>query len=190
MLAYPIEDQKISPFAQANPHEGQNTNNLVMITRVMEKMIRYFGKDIRRINHALKVYDFALLISSCEDPDIRTRGIIGYTALLHDIGIHEAERKYHSTAGEHQQIEGPPLVRQILTDIGVAGDIIERVCYITANHHTYNKIDGVDFQIVVEADFLVNIFEDGMTRETVESINERVFRTDAGKELLRMMYLD
>jgi HD superfamily phosphodiesterase len=161
-----------------------------MITRVMEKMIRYFGHDVRRINHAMKVYDFALLISSRENPDIRTRGIIGYTALLHDIGIHEAERKYQSTAGNYQQIEGPPIARQILTELEVAEEITERVCFITGNHHTYNKIDGIDFQIVVEADFLVNFFEDGMSREAIASVNERVFRTDSGKELLRIMYLD
>jgi hypothetical protein len=161
-----------------------------MITRVMEKMIRYFGQDVRRINHAMKVYDFAFLISSVEDTDIRTRGIIGYTALLHDIGIHEAERKYSSTAGNYQQIEGPPIARGILADLGVADEITERVCFITGNHHTYNKIDGIDFQIVVEADFLVNIFEDGMTRDAIESVRDRVFRTDTGKELLRVMYLE
>ena len=161
-----------------------------MITRVMEKMIRYFGHDVRRINHAMKVYDFALLISSLEDADIVTRGIIGYTAILHDIGIHEAERKYNSTAGNYQQIEGPPIARQILTELGVDEDIIERICFITGNHHTYNKIDGIDFQILVEADFLVNIYEDEMKREAVESVCERVFRTGSGKELLRLMYLD
>jgi hypothetical protein len=160
-----------------------------MITRVMERMIRYFGQDVRRINHALKVYDFAFLISSLEDADIRSRGIIGYTALLHDIGIHEAERKYNSTAGTYQQMEGPAIAWQILTELGVAEDIIERICFITGNHHTYNKIDGIDFQILVEADFLVNIFEDGMSREAIESVNERVFRTNAGKELLKTMYL-
>jgi uncharacterized protein len=161
-----------------------------MIARVMEQMIRYFGNDVRRINHALKVYDFALLISSAEDVDIRTRGIIGYTAILHDIGIHEAERKYNSTSGEHQQIEGPPIARQILAEAGVEEDIIERVCYITANHHTYNKIEGLDFQILVEADFLVNIFEDNMPKEAIESINDRIFRTYPGKDLLKIMYLD
>jgi HD superfamily phosphodiesterase len=161
-----------------------------MITRVMETMIRYFGHDVRRINHAMKVYDFAFLISSLEETDLRTREIIGYTAILHDIGIHEAERKYQSTAGTYQQIEGPPIARRILTDLGVAEDCIGRVCFITGNHHTYNKIDGIDFQIVVEADFLVNIFEDGMSREAIESVRERVFKTGAGKELLSVMYLE
>ena len=67
-------------------------------------------------------------------------------------------------------------------------DIIDRVCFITANHHTYSRIDGIDFQILVEADFLVNIFEDEMTSGTIESVMTKVFRTTAGKNLLKSMY--
>ena len=109
--------------------------------------------------------------------------------LLHDIGIHEAERKYKSTAGSYQEIEGPPIARKILTDLKISNDVINRVCFITANHHSYMKIGGLDFQIVVEADFLVNIFEDGMTQEAIESVLHKIFRTDTGRDLLKTMYL-
>jgi hypothetical protein len=68
--------------------------------------------------------------------------------------------------------------------------VIDRVCFITGNHHTYTKIDGIDFQILVEADFLVNIFEDDLGREATESTGVRIFKTEAGKNLLRTMYLD
>mgnify|MGYP000340972515 FL=1 len=33
----------------------------------------------------------------------------------------------------------------------------ERVAYLIGHHHTYDKIEGMDYQILVEADFLVNI---------------------------------
>jgi HD superfamily phosphodiesterase len=161
-----------------------------MIPSVMEKMIGYFGHDTRRINHALKVFAFARIISSQEPMDSETGDIILATALLHDIGIKEAERKYQSSAGKYQQVEGPPIARQILRDLGRPAPVIDRVCFITGNHHTYSKIDGIDFQIVVEADFLVNIFEDAMEKEATESIYSRIFKTDAGKRLLRTMYLD
>jgi HD superfamily phosphodiesterase len=154
----------------------------------MDQMIHYFGHDVRRINHALKVHALATLIGSRESVDRRLLEIISYTALLHDIGIHEAERKYNSTAGNYQQIEGPPIARKILSDLGVPNDIIDRVCFITANHHTYTKIDGIDFQILVEADFLVNIYEDEMKSEAIGSINKKIFRTNAGKNLLNSMY--
>lgn len=168
---------------------GTGADEEPLVPRVMEKMIEYFGRDAKRINHALKVYAFARIISAreCRNPEVQE--IIAYTALLHDIGIHEAERKYRSTAGNYQQIEGPPIVREILTDLGVSPAIIDRVCFITGNHHTYTKIDGLDFQVLVEADFLVNIFEDSLDREAVSLISERIFKTDAGTSLLRTLYL-
>jgi len=162
----------------------------MMIPRVMEKMVSYFGHDTKRINHALKVFAFARIISSREPLDAGMQDIIAYSALLHDIGIREAERKYTSSSGKYQQIEGPPIARKILTDLGISAPIIDRVCFITGNHHTYTKIDGIDFQIIVEADFLVNIFEDDMAKEAIESIGVRIFKTEAGKSLLRIMYLD
>jgi len=162
----------------------------MMIPRVMETMVGYFGHDTKRINHALKVFAFSQIISSRESPDAEMHEIIAYTALLHDIGIREAERKYNSSSGKYQQIEGPPIARQILTDLGIPAPIIDRVCFITAHHHTYTKIDGIDFQIIVESDFLVNIFEDDLGREAIESIGARIFKTESGKNLLRTLYLD
>src|SRR5512136_1935024 len=161
-----------------------------MIPRVMETMVGYFGHDTKRINHALKVFAFSQIICSRESPDAGMQEIIAYTALLHDIGIREAERKYKSSSGKYQQIEGPPIARQMLTDLGIPVPIIERVCFITAHHHTYTKIDGIDFQIIVEADFLVNIFEDELGREAIESIGDRIVKTKTGKNLLRTMYLE
>ncbi|HVP94589.1 MAG TPA: hypothetical protein VMS89_05380 [Methanoregulaceae archaeon] len=156
----------------------------------MERMIEYFGHDTRRINHALKVFAFARIISSCEPTAAGVEETILYTALLHDIGIIEAERKFKSSSGKYQQIEGPPIARQILGDLGIPVPVIDRVCFITGNHHTYSKIDGIDFQILVEADFLVNIFEDEMGKDATESIYHRIFKTESGKSLIRTMYLD
>lgn len=161
-----------------------------MIPCIMEKMIGYFGHDTKRINHALKVYGFARVISSREHLDDGMEKTLLYTALIHDIGIVEAERKYNSSAGKYQQIEGPPVARQVLAECGVPAPVIDRVCFITGNHHTYTKIDGPDFQILVEADFLVNIFEEAMEREATEAVAARIFKTGAGKHLIRTMYLD
>ena len=35
-------------------------------------------------------------------------------AILHDIGIHKAEEKYKSSAGNYQEIEGPPIAKAIM----------------------------------------------------------------------------
>jgi HD superfamily phosphodiesterase len=160
-----------------------------LVERALFEMIRYFGSDVRRINHALKVYGFAAAIAGAEGIDGKARTVVGLAAALHDIGIPEAERKYGSSAGPLQEREGPPVARRILEGMGVDADIVERVCYLIGNHHSYGRIDDMDFQILVEADFLVNIFEDAMDKKAAQSVRAKYFKTETGARLLESMYL-
>ncbi len=159
-----------------------------MIEKIMNEMITYFKNDVRRINHALKVYGFALTLSGMEKLSEEEKKILLYAAILHDIGIKEAERKYNSTSGHYQEIEGPPIAKAILEGQGIPSQNIERVCFLIGNHHSYDKIDGLDFQILVEADFLVNIFEDQLNQEVIDSIGRKYFKTKTGTSLLQSMY--
>ena len=161
-----------------------------MKNKVIKKMIEYFQTDVKRINHALKVFDFACIIAYEQSLDQKTKEIIIYTAILHDIGIKNAEKKYNSSIGRYQEIEGPPIAYKILSDLNISEEIIDRTCYIIGNHHSYTKIDGIDFQIIVEADMLVNIFEENMSKKAIEKIHENIFKTEAGKKLVSMMYLN
>lgn len=158
------------------------------VSVILEKMIGYFGQDVRRVNHALKVYGFARAIGGSGAISADRLEVLELAAILHDIGIKEAERKYSSTAGRYQELEGPPIARDIMAGEGVDGAVIDRVCHLVGNHHSYGKIDGPDFQILVEADFLVNIFEDGMEQASIKSIREKYFRTPAGIKLLEGLY--
>ncbi|NJD04759.1 MAG: HD domain-containing protein [Ruminiclostridium sp.] len=159
-----------------------------MTAKVLDKMIHYFGKDIRRVNHALKVYGFAQAISGLEKINAFQRTVVETAAILHDIGIKEAERKYNSSAGKYQETEGPPIAQEIMKNEGIDAPVIDRVCYLIGNHHSYGKIDGEDFQILVEADFLVNIEEDAMQAEAVRSIETKYFKTKTGKAILKSLY--
>jgi len=158
--------------------------------QIIKRMINYFQNDVKRINHALKVLSFAEIMGEDESLDQKDREIVTYAAVLHDIGIKEAEKKYGSSIGKYQEIEGPFIARQLLSEFKIPEEIIERACFIIGNHHSYSKIEGRDFQILVEADFLVNIFEDDMGRKATKRINENIFKTESGKKLLRTLYLD
>jgi uncharacterized protein len=59
---------------------------------------------------------------------------------------------------------------------------------LIGHHHTYDHIDAPDWQILVEADFLVNLFEDGESRDTVLKVREKIFRTETGKRILNDMF--
>ena len=64
----------------------------------------------------------------------------------------------------------------------------DRILYLIGNHHTYTNINGIDYQILIEADFLVNIFEDRLHKESIDSIKKNIFRTTAGLGLLDKLY--
>ena len=160
-----------------------------MVNQLIEKMIGYFGTDVRRINHALKVYTFASCIAHRENLSETEMLIIEMTSVLHDIGIKQAELKYNSSAARYQETEGPPIAKLLLADMALDSEIIDRICFIIGNHHHYQKIDKVDFQILVEADFLVNIYEDKISKDAIESVLNTYFKTKTGISFLKNMYL-
>ena len=147
-----------------------------MINMIMQKAIEYDKGDARRINHFMKVYAYAKQIGELEGLDKNQQQILEIAAVLHDIGIHESERKYNSSAGSYQQIEGPPIAEKILNSLNISEEIIKRVCYLISHHHTYTDITETDYQILVEADFIVNIYEDDLSRKQIESIKEKIDR--------------
>jgi len=159
-----------------------------MVDGILDAMIRYNGKDVRRINHAMKVHAFARHLALAEGLSGRALEVLEAAALLHDIGIHEAERKYGSSSGGYQELEGPAVARGLLVESGLAEVERERILFLIGHHHTYSAIDAVDFRVLVEADFLVNAFEDAMSPEAIAAARERVFRTKAGITLLDSMY--
>lgn len=160
-----------------------------MVAKITEIMIQYFGHDVRRINHALKVYSFAKCIAQHEKLSESKLLIVEISAILHDIGIKNAEIKYNSSAGTYQEIEGPEVAKHLLDNFHLEQNILERILFIIGHHHTYQQIDDIDFQILVEADFLVNIFEDEIPAHSVNSIRKKYFKTLSGISFLENMYM-
>ena len=122
-----------------------------------------------------------------ENLDEKTQFILETAALVHDIGIKISEEKYNSSSGKYQEIEGPAMAQKMLENLNYDKDIIERVCYLVGHHHTYNSINGMDYQILVEADFLVNLYEDKIyegqySQSAVESVYNKIFKTETGKD--------
>jgi hypothetical protein len=155
---------------------------------LIQKMKDVFGNDDKRINHALAVLKYAEQIHAAEGGD----GIvITAAAILHDIGILRAEIKYGSTAGKYQEIEGPPIAEPILKDLAVPAEKIEHICKIIANHHTARHIDTLEFRVIWDADWLVNIPDEcgKMSKDKLKGFIEKVFKTDTGRQLAKEIYL-
>lgn len=155
-----------------------------------QEMIHYYQGDPRRIQHFVKVHSFAKLIGQEEGLSDELQLILEATAFVHDIGIKAAEEKYGSCNGKLQEQEGSVLAKKMMEDLGFQHAIIERVMYLVGHHHTYSNIDGIDYQILVEADFLVNLYEDGLDCKAVQVALEKIFKTKTGRRICQQMFLD
>jgi HD superfamily phosphodiesterase len=146
-----------------------------------------FGPDQRRIDHSLAVLGFAQRILAGEPGDAE---VVVAAAILHDIGIQAAERKHGSADGVYQELEGPPLARDILTRMGADAGLIEHVCRIVANHHSARDIDTPEFRVVWDADWLVNIPDvlARADRATLLTTIDKVFKTKTGAGIARELY--
>ena len=145
--------------------------------------------DAQLIQHFAKVHSFARLIGTCESLDEQTLFLLETEALIHDIGILPARKAFGSGSGKFQEQVSDPLVRGMLGGLGFDPAIIDRAAFVISHHHTYTGIDGIDYQILVEADFLVNLYEEAEPKEAIEAAGRNVFKTQTGKMLLEQMFL-
>lgn len=152
------------------------------------EMIKYYAGDVKRINHFMKVHGFVKVIGEGENLDQNTMFTLETAAYVHDIGIKMSEQKYNSSAGKYQEELGPAEAETMLKKLGFDEDVIKRVSYLVGHHHTYSNIDGIDYQILIEADFIVNIFEDKIDADSIKNIREKIFKTETGKKILDNMY--
>lgn len=160
-----------------------------VIAKLIVAAAHYDAGDARRIQHLIKVHDLATTIGTLEGMEPDALLTLEAAAVLHDIGIHEAERKHHSSSGKWQELEGPAIAQQVLGEVGgFSPKQVERVCYLVGHHHTYDHISGLDYQALVEADFLVNLYEDQVPPDAVPQVEQRIFRTVTGKALLHAMF--
>jgi hypothetical protein len=163
-------------------------NLKVIREKLVSQMKNVFGKDLKRIEHALSVLDYAEQIQNVEGGDPL---IVRAAAILHDIGIHMAERKYGSPAGKYQEIEGPPIAGEILEKQDIPAEAIEHICKIIANHHSSKDIDTVEFRIVWDADQIVNLPTDssGVSNEKLQKIIDKNFKTDEGRRIAAELFV-
>ncbi len=156
--------------------------------KIIDNMKQYFENDKKYIDHALKVLDYAKEILKQEKGDSK---IVFSAAILHDIGIRVCKKKYNSTGGQLQEIEGPPIARKMLNKLKVDNKIIDEVCDIIASHHSPGEIDTINFKILWDADWLVNLGDEYniKNKKNLEKVINKIFLTKTGKKIGKSIYL-
>ena len=160
----------------------------MIVSEIAKKMIDFYDGSRRDVRHFLKVHAYAKLIGELENLDEKTQLTLEIAAIVHDIACPMCREKYGSSAGKNQELEGMPLAREFLSDAGLGGDIIDRVVYLVGHHHTIDAVDGEDYRILLEADYLVNADESNYTPENIENTRRIMFKTKTGTQLLNSIY--
>jgi len=159
-----------------------------MNNELLMAMIEYYRGDSHQIQHLLKVTAFAKMIGEREGIDENTMQVLEASAIVHDIGIKKSMEIYGDDKGFHQEQLGPAIAEKMLESLNYEKETIEKVSYNVGRHHTYTNIDGIDYQILVEADFLVNIHENNYDKQYAENIREKIFKTPSGIDILNKMF--
>ncbi len=160
-----------------------------MVSAAIEKMIAFYKGNLHDIDHFLKVWALARTIGEQEGLDSQTQRTLEFAAVVHDIACPLCREKYGNTLGSNQELESPQLVEEFFAGLQVPGLDVKRISFIVGHHHTYTGVDGPDYQILLEADFLVNAGESAYSEAAIASARERIFHTAAGIRLLDEMYL-
>ena len=158
------------------------------IAQILSKMIAASNGNIHDIDHLLRVWAYARTISELEGLDAETQYLLEVAAITHDIACPLCREKYGKALGKLQEQEGPIIAQKMLSQLGFENYIVERICFLIGHHHTYDNIDGLDYQILVEADFLVNLYEDDAGNRAIDKAYKRIFKTETGKKIFRLMF--
>ena len=154
----------------------------------MEKMIAFSDGNIHDIDHFIRVWTYARTIGELENLDRETQFLLEVAAITHDIACPLCRVKYGNTNGKYQEEEGIPMVKEFLSDIGIAEEVIDRVAFLVGHHHTFSGIDGIDYQILIEADYIANATENGYGQENVVNFMQKIMKTEGGKQILKAIY--
>lgn len=170
-------------------NENQRQYTMTSTQTLALAMIDYNNGDPKRIQHTTKVHAYASMIGRIEGLDEETLFILESAALVHDIGIRASEQKYGHQNGKLQEQEGPAVAREMLTRIGGYSERqIERICWLVGHHHTYHVCEDLDYQILIEADFIVNLYEDNESPHAIRAVRKNIFRTGSGTKMLETMF--
>ena len=158
------------------------------ISQIIEKMIAFSDGNIHDIDHFIRVWTYARTIGELENLDRETQFLLEVAAITHDIACPLCRVKYGNTNGKYQEEEGVPMVKKFLSDTGIAEEVIDRVAFLVGHHHTFSGIDGIDYQILIEADYIANATENGYGQENIVNFMQKIMKTEGGKQILKAIY--
>lgn len=164
-------------------------NSKPAVSAVIQKMIEFYNSNLHDIDHFLKVWAFAKTIGELERLDGHTLYILEFAAITHDIACPLCREKYNNTNGKNQELESLPLLEEFFDEFSLCEEDKSRIFRLVSHHHTYFEVDGPDYRILLEADFIVNAGESEFSKNAIKNALNKIFRTYSGKKILSDIFL-
>ena len=158
------------------------------IAEILRKMIAFSDGNLHDIDHLVRVWTYARTIGELEGLDARTQRTLEIAAIVHDIACPLCREKYGNTNGKYQEAEGAPMAAAFLADSGMTAEQIDRVAFLVGHHHTFTDIDGIDYQILIEADYIANAAENGWSAGNIANFADNMCKTAAGRSLIKAVF--
>lgn len=158
------------------------------ISELMEKMLALSDGNIHDIDHLIRVWTYAKTIGELEYLDNETQFVLEAAAIVHDIACPLCRKKYGNTNGKHQEEEGALMAGEFLANTGMAPSQADRIKYIVGHHHTFHDIDGIDYQILVEADFIANACEHKYSETSIRNFIDKIMKTESGIRITKTVF--
>lgn len=158
------------------------------VSEIVIEMVKRSNGNLHDICHFMKVYAYARTIAECEKITPEEQKTVEIAAVIHDIACPLCREKYGNTNGKLQEQEGIILAREFLKESGLPDQMTERIIFLVGHHHTLKEVDGIDYQILLEADYLVNADEAGYDKNNIQNAADCLFKTATGKALLQSVY--
>ena len=155
--------------------------------KLVRELVAHFEGDDGRVEHALRVLAWTEKLLESEPGD---REIALAVALLHDVGIKEAEARHGTSSAALQEEYGPAIAKRMLEIIGFPSEKIEAACEIVGKHHQRGGVDSDNFRILWDSDLLVNTADSpNLEPAKMASKIDDIFATATGRELARKEFL-
>ena len=152
-------------------------------------MIAISNGNIHDIDHFIRVWTYAKTIGELERIDEETQFVLEVAAITHDIACPLCREKYGNTNGKYQEKEGSSMVGPFLKEAGLSDEMTERVAYLVGHHHTFQDIKGIDYQILVEADYIANATENCYPESNVRGFIDKIMKTESGIRIAKSVLL-
>lgn len=158
------------------------------VSQILEKMIQCSRGNVHDIEHFVKVWAYARAIGKLEGLDPEAQFILEAAAITHDIACPVCREKYGDANGKLQERESPPLIAAFFDGTDVKKEQLERISFLVGHHHTYEGVNGMDWQILLDADYLVNASESHYPAENILNYLGRHTVTSSGKRFIQEIF--